>query len=183
MFAAAIPAATVRAYRLAGRRERLPTGAGAARRMPNPASGSCSIAGCARYPPCAAIVIGAQDERHGRIHAAQGLGLEQAERRQVREHQPPDLGSDARQGIAGRQASAAALLAGHAERRQGHGHARRAAGGRAQGRGIRRLADPHRRGRPVRQRLCRDQPEFEDPGAGRPQRSDADPGVRDRLRS
>ena len=54
---------------------------------------------------------------------------------------------------------------------------------RAQGRGIRRLADQHRRRRPVRQRLCRDQPEFEDPGAGRPQRSDADPGVRDRPRS
>ena len=119
-----------------------------------------------------------QDERHGRIHAAQGLGLEQAERRQVREHQPPDRGSDAREGTAGRQASAAALLAGHAERRQGHGHARRAAGAGPQGRGIRRLADPHRRGRPVRQRLCRDQPELEDPGAGRPQRPDADPGLR-----
>ena len=47
-------------------------------------------------------------------------------------------------------------------------------------RGIRRLADPDRRGRAVRQRLCRGQPEFQDPGIGGPQRPEADPDFRDR---
>ena len=45
-------------------------------------------------------------------------------------------------------------------------------------RGIRRLADRHRRRRPVRQRLRRGQPQFEDPGADGSQRPEADPGVR-----
>ena len=35
---------------------------------------------------------------------------------------------------------------------------------------VRRLADQDRRRRPVRQRLCRDKPELQDPGIGRPQR-------------
>ena len=46
------------------------------------------------------------------------------------------------------------------------------------GRGIRRLADQHRRGRSVRQRLRRREPELQDPGADGPQRADADPRVR-----
>ena len=115
-----------------------------------------------------------------RVHAAEGLDLEQAERRAVRQHQPADLGRDAREGTAGRPASAAALFAGHAERREGHRDAGGAAGARPHGRGVRRLADQDRRGRPVRQRLRRDQPQLQDPGAAGPQRAEADPGVRDR---
>ena len=46
------------------------------------------------------------------------------------------------------------------------------------GRRIRRLADPDRRGRPVRQRLRRGQSELQDPGADGPQRAEADPRVR-----
>ncbi len=38
-------------------------------------------------------------------------------------------------------------------------------------RGVRRLADPHQRGRPVRQRLRGGQPELQDPGAAGPQRA------------
>ena len=49
---------------------------------------------------------------------------------------------------------------------------------RPQRRRVRRLADQHRRGRPVRQRLRRDQSELEDPGAARPQRAEADPRLR-----
>ena len=64
------------------------------------------------------------------------------------------------------------------ERREGHHHARGAARARPRRRRVRRLADQDRRGRAVRQRLRRDQPELEDPGAGRPQRPDADPRVR-----
>ena len=40
---------------------------------------------------------------------------------------------------------------------------------RQEGRRVRRLAHQHRRRRPVRQRLRRDQSELEDPGAARPQ--------------
>ena len=90
----------------------------------------------------------------------------------------PIAGPDARQGAAGRPASAAALFAGDAERREGHDHARGAAGARPQRRRIRRLADQDRRGRPVRQRLRRGQPELQDPGAAGPQRPEADPRVR-----
>ena len=43
----------------------------------------------------------------------------------------PIAGADARQGAAGRPAPAAALFAGHAQRREGHGDARGAAGARA----------------------------------------------------
>ena len=49
-----------------------------------------------------------------------------------------------------------------------------------QRRGVRRLADPDQRRRSVRQRLRRDQPELQDPGAAGSQRSEADPRVRDR---
>ena len=90
----------------------------------------------------------------------------------------PIAGRDARQGAAGRQASAAALFAGHAERREGHDHARGAAGARPQGRRVRCLADQDRRRRPVRQRLRRGQSELQDPGAAGPQRAQADPRVR-----
>ena len=48
----------------------------------------------------------------------------------------------------------------------------------SQRRGIRRLADPDQRGRSVRQRLRRRQPELQDPGADGPQRAEADPRVR-----
>ena len=115
--------------------------------------------------------------RSRRLRAAESLDLEQGERRPLRQHQPPDRRPDARQGAAGRPPSAAALFAGHAERREGHGDARGAAGARPQRRRIRRLADQDRR-RPVRQRLRRGQPELQDPGADGPQRADADPGVR-----
>ena len=113
-----------------------------------------------------------------RIHAAEGLDLEQAQRRQLRQHQPPDRGADARQGAAGRPPSAAALFARHAERREGHDHAGGAAGARASRRRIRCLADQDRRRRPVRQRLRRGQSELQNPGADGPQRPDADPRVR-----
>ncbi len=56
---------------------------------------------------------------------------------------------------------------------KGDDHARGAAGGRPQGRRIRRLADQHQRGRPVRLGLRRRQSEFEDPGADGPQRRPA----------
>ena len=46
------------------------------------------------------------------------------------------------------------------------------------GRRVRRLADPHQRRRPVRQRLRGGQPQLQDPGPDGPQRADADPGVR-----
>ena len=101
-----------------------------------------------------------------------------AERRPVRQHQPADRRADPRQGIARRPPSAAALLARHAERRQSHDHARRAAGARAQRRRIRRLADRDRQWRSVRQRFRRDQPELQDPGHGGSQRADADPNLR-----
>ena len=52
------------------------------------------------------------------------------QRRPLRQHQSPGRGSDARKGTAGRQPSAAALLARDAEWREGHGAARRAAGDR-----------------------------------------------------
>ena len=59
----------------------------------------------------------------------------------------PIAGADARQGAAGRPPSAAALFARHAERREGHGDARGAARARPRRRRVRRLADPHQRGR------------------------------------
>ena len=48
---------------------------------------------------------------------------------------------------------------------------------------IRRLADQDRRRRSVRQRLRRGQSQLQDPGAGGPQRSEADPGLRSPARS
>ena len=90
----------------------------------------------------------------------------------------PDRRADPRQGAAGRPASAAALFARHAQRDQGHGHARGAAGARAPGRGVRRLADQDPRRRAVRQRLRRGQSELEDPGAARSQHRRADAGLR-----
>ena len=63
-----------------------------------------------------------------RLRAAEGLDLEQGERRPVRQHQPPDRRRDAREGAAGRPPSAPALFAGDAERREGHGDVRGAAG-------------------------------------------------------
>ena len=42
------------------------------------------------------------------------------------------------------------------------------------------MADPHRGRRPVRKRLCRNQPQFENSGAGRPERPGA--GARIRIR-
>ncbi len=92
----------------------------------------------------------------------------------------PTAGAQFEQGIADRQAPVAALFAGHAERRQSHRHARRAAGEGPQGRRVRRLADPHRRRRPVWQRVRQHQPELENPGDGRPQRPEAVPHLRDR---
>src|SRR5260370_379397 len=67
-----------------------------------------------------------RNDRHTRLSASQGLELEKAQRREVRDPQPPDLGSHAREGPAGRAPPPAAVLAGHAERREGHGDARRA---------------------------------------------------------
>ena len=109
--------------------------------------------------------------------AAESLELEQGKRRPLRQHQPPDRGTDARQGASDWQASVPALFAGDAERRQGHRDVRRAAGGRLQRRRIRCLADTDRR-QPVRQRFCFGQSEFKNPGADGPQRADADPPVR-----
>ena len=57
-------------------------------------------------------------------------------------------------------------------------HARGAARARPQRRRIRRLADPDRRRRSVRQRLRRGQSELQDPGAARTAADQADPGVR-----
>ncbi len=64
------------------------------------------------------------------------------------------------------------------ERRQGHGDAGGTAGAGPCRCGVRRLADPDQRGRPVRQRLRCGQPELEDPGAPGPQRADAGARVR-----
>ena len=121
---------------------------------------------------------GARHVRLGRVYAAQGLDLEQGERRALREHQPPDRWADAREGAAGRPPSAAALFARHAERREGHRDARGVAGARPSRCGVRRLADQDRRGRSVRQRLRGDQSQLQDPGAAGSQRPEADPGVR-----
>ena len=88
----------------------------------------------------------------------------------VRQHQPPDRGADARQGTAGRPPPPPALLAGHAERREGHGDARGTAGARSRRRRVRRLADQDRRGRPVRQRLRGGESQLEDPRAHGSQR-------------
>ena len=51
------------------------------------------------------------NEQFVRIHPAEGLGLEQAERRPVRQHQPPGLRRDPREGAAGRPPSVPALFA------------------------------------------------------------------------
>jgi urea transport system ATP-binding protein len=72
----------------------------------------------------------------------------------------------------------AALLAGHAQRREGHGHARGTAGAGPRRRRIRRLADPHRRGRAVRQRLREVNPNSKIPALLDRSGPDADPGVR-----
>jgi len=76
--------------------------------------------------------------------------MEQGQRRPFRQDQPPHRRTDARKGAAGRPSPAAALLAGHAQRRESDDHARRAAGARQERRRIRRLADRHRRRRPIR---------------------------------
>ena len=112
---------------------------------------------------------------------AEGLDLDQAQRRRIREHQPADRRADARKGAAGRPPPAATLFAGDAERRQGHDHAGGAAGARARRRRIRRVADQDRRGRSVRQRLRGDQSELQDSGVAGPERAEADPGIRIRL--
>ena len=95
----------------------------------------------------------------------------------------PDRRADARQGAAGRPASAAALFAGDAERREGHGDAGGAAGARPSRRGIRRLADQDRRRRTVRQRLRRGQSQFQDPGSAGSQRAASRSGSSSRARS
>ena len=120
------------------------------------------------------------DGRRDRLCAAGCVDLDQGKRRAVRRHQPADRRRDTRQDPAGRPPPAAALFAGNAQRRESDDPAGGVARGRARRRRIRRLADPHQRGRPVLQRLCRRQPQFEDPRACRPQRRDA--GARVRIR-
>ncbi len=102
-------------------------------------------------------------ERPSRLRAAEGLDLGQGERRPLRQHQPTDRGTDAREAAARRQAPASALLARHAERPESHDPAGGVAGARPCRRRVRCLAHPHRRRRPVRLRLRRGQPELEDP--------------------
>ena len=126
---------------------------------------------------------GATMRRHERhpccpVHPAPRLDLEQGQRRPLRQHQPPHRRAHARAGAAAGPPPAAAVLAGHAQRREGHGAAGRTAGRRPQRRRIRRLAGAHRPGAAVRQRLRRRQPQLQDPGAAGLQRAGAGACVR-----
>ena len=104
--------------------------------------------------------------------------LDSRERRALRQDQPPDRGFDPREGAAGRKASVSTLFARDAERGKGHHPARGAAGGRQEGRRVRRLPREHRRRRSVRQRLRRSESELEDPRAGGSQYFAADARLR-----
>src|SRR5215471_4821308 len=91
-----------------------------------PACGVCSTgdaryiitynnAHCALGPRPSVNLRRFTNDRHLWIHTPQGLELDQAERRQVREHQPANLGCHTREGITGRPPPSAAVFAGHAE--------------------------------------------------------------------
>src|SRR5438067_677792 len=66
--------------------------------------------------------------RDDRVRASESVEVGTAERRSVRQHQPADRRPDSREGVARRQASVSALLAGDAERTEGLDLVRRASG-------------------------------------------------------
>ena len=112
------------------------------------------------------------------LHATRGLDLGQGQRRQVCVGQPAHGGRAVRAGAAGGRAALPAVFAWHAQWAEGHDHVRGAAGSRCEGGCLRSVGHRHRQGRPVRQRLRGDQPQLQDPGAGRSQRSGAGERVR-----
>src|SRR5579863_8656598 len=67
---------------------------------------------------------GSEAESARRLCPAEGMALGQGERWPVLAHQSPDIGRDAREGAADRQAPISALLARDAQRSEGHHPAR-----------------------------------------------------------